>query len=145
MPHSPPGLAKVLVTALRSLPRFLFPRGCPACPLAQAVPAAAGWADQPLPRAPGAGAVTALPGSCDRRTAAGMRDFAILTLLARPGLRAGEGAAVTLEDTGWHHGEMAVRGKGGTPGAVAPAPPTSARPPSPVCATVRDPPAGPCS
>ena len=107
------GSAKVLVTALRSLLRFLFLQGYTTCPLAQAVPAATGWADQSLPRALGAGAVTALLNSCDRHTVAGMRDFAILTLLARLGLRAGEVAALTLEDIDWHHGEMVVRGKGG--------------------------------
>ena len=107
------GSAKVLVTALRSLLRFLFLQGYTTCPLAQAVPTAAGWADQSLPRALGAGAVTALLNSCDRHTVAGMRDFAILTLLARLGLRAGEVAALTLEDIDWHHGEMVVRGKGG--------------------------------
>jgi integrase/recombinase XerD len=107
------GSAKVLVTALRSLLRFLFLQGCTTCPLAQAVPTATGWADQSLPRALGAGAVTALLGSCDRHTVVGMRDFAILTVLARLGLRAGEVAALTLEDVDWHHGEMTVRGKGG--------------------------------
>ena len=64
-------------------------------------------------RALGADAVTGLLNSCDRHTVAGMRDFAILTLLARLGLRAGEVAALTLEDIDWHHGEMVVRGKGG--------------------------------
>ena len=107
------GSAKVLVTALRSLLRFLFLQGYTTCPLAQAVPTATGWADQSLPRALGADAVTALLNSCDRHTVAGMRDFAILTLLARLGLRAGEVAALTLEDIDWHHGEMVVRGKGG--------------------------------
>jgi len=103
------GSAKVLVTALRSLLRFLFLQGYTTCPLAQAVPTATGWADQSLPRALGADAVTALLNSCDRHTVAGMRDFAILTLLARLGLRAGEVAALTLEDIDWHHGEMVVR------------------------------------
>ena len=107
------GSAKVLVTALRSLLRFLFLQGYTTCPLAQAVPTATGWADQSLPRALGADAVTALLKSCDRHTVVGMRDFAILTLLARLGLRAGEVAALTLEDIDWHHGEMVVRGKGG--------------------------------
>ena len=52
------GSAKVLVTALRSLLRFLFLQGYTTCPLAQAVPTATGWADQSLPRALGADAVT---------------------------------------------------------------------------------------
>jgi integrase/recombinase XerD len=107
------GSAKTLVTALRSLLRFLFLQGCTPCPLAQAVPTATGWADQRLPRPLGAEAVPALLASCDRHTLAGARDFAILTVLRRLGLRAGEVAALQLGDIDWRHGEIAVRGKGG--------------------------------
>ena len=53
-----------------------------------------------------------LPG-CDRGAAVGRRDVAILTLLARLGLRGGEVAALTLDDIDWHQGEIVVRGKGG--------------------------------
>jgi integrase/recombinase XerD len=108
------GSAKMLVTALRSLLRFLFLQGYLPCPLAQAVPAATGWADQRLPRPLGAEAVPALLASCDRHTLAGARDFAILTVLRRLGLRAGEVAALQLGDIDWRHGEIAVRGKGGS-------------------------------
>jgi site-specific recombinase XerC len=107
------GSAKVTVTALRSLLRFLFLQGYTPCPLAQAVPTATGWADQSLPRALSAKALAELLESCDRHTVVGTRDFAMLTLLARLGLRAGEVAALTLDDIDWHHGEMVVRGKGG--------------------------------
>jgi len=72
-----------------------------------------GWADQRLPRPLGAAAVPALLASCDRHTLAGARDFAILTVLRRLGLRAGEVAALQLGDIDWRHGEIAVRGKGG--------------------------------
>ena len=71
------GSAKTLVTALRSLLRFLYLEGCTPCPLAQAVPAATGWADSGAAAA-GAEAVAALLASCDRHTLAGARDFAIL-------------------------------------------------------------------
>jgi integrase/recombinase XerD len=108
------GSAKVLVTALRPLLRFLFLEGCTPCPLAQAVPAATGWADQRLPRPLGAEAVPALLASCDRHTLAGARDFAILTVLHRLGLRAGEVAALQLGSIDWRRGEIAVRGKGGS-------------------------------
>jgi len=108
------GSAKALVTALRSLLRFLFLQGCTPCPLAQAVPAATGWADQRLPRPLGAQAVSALLASCDRHTLAGARDFAILTMLHRLGLRAGEVAALQLGSIDWRHGEIAVCGKGGS-------------------------------
>lgn len=107
------GSAKVLVTALRSLLRFLFLQGYTSCPLAQAVPTATGWADQGLPRGLDADAVAALLASCDRHSVVGMRDFAILTVLRRLGLRAGEVAALGLDDVDWRHGEMVVRGKGG--------------------------------
>lgn len=107
------GSAKVMVTALRSLLRFLFLEGYTPCPLAQAVPTATGWADQSLPRALGAEAVAALLAGCDRNTLVGKRDFAILTVLRRLGLRAGEVAALELDGIDWRHGEMAVHGKGG--------------------------------
>jgi integrase len=50
--------------------------------------------------------------SCDRRTLVGQRDHAVLVLLARLGLRAGEVAALTLDDVDWHRGELAIHGKG---------------------------------
>ena len=107
------GSAKVLVTALRSLLRFLFLQGYTSCPLAGAVPAATGWEGQSLPRGLGAESVAALLASCDRHTVVGVRDFAILTVLGRLGLRASEVAALELDDLDWRHGEMVVRGKGG--------------------------------
>ena len=90
------GSAKVLVTALRSLLRFLFLQGYTSCPLAGAVPTATGWEGQSLPRGLGAEAVAALLDSCDRHSVVGVRDFAILTVLRRLGLRAGEVAALEL-------------------------------------------------
>jgi site-specific recombinase XerD len=56
--------------------------------------------------------VAALLAGCDRARATGCRDFAILTVLVRLGLRAGEVAALALEDVDWRHGELTVRGKG---------------------------------
>ena len=50
--------------------------------------------------------------SCDRRRGVGRRDHTILMLLARLGLRAGEVAALTLDDIDWRHGEVTIRGKG---------------------------------
>ena len=108
------GSAKTLVTALRSLLRFLFLQGCTPCPLAQAVPTATGWADQRLPRPLAAEAVPVLLASCDRDMLTGARDFAILTMLHRLGLRAGEVAALQLGSIDWRHGEITVSGKGGS-------------------------------
>jgi integrase/recombinase XerD len=104
--------AKVTVTGMRSLLRFLYLDGQITVPLAGAVPSAAGWQLAALPRAVSTADLTRLMDSCDRRSAAGRRDFAILVLLARLGLRAGEVAALELGDISWRQGEITVRGKG---------------------------------
>jgi integrase/recombinase XerD len=107
------GSAKVLVTALRSLLRFLSLEGYTLRPLAGAVPAASGMGGGFLPRALTAEVVAALLSGCDPSTGVNRRrDFAILTVLSRLGLRAGEVAGLQLEDIDWHHGELVVRGKG---------------------------------
>ena len=105
--------AKNRVTGLRSLLRFLRLEGLIATDLAAALPPVAGWRDTRLP-SPSAGIdVAALVESCDRSQPVGLRDFAILLLLARLGLRSGEVAGLTLEDLDWRAGELLVRGKGG--------------------------------
>ena len=109
----PVASAKVLVVGLRSLLRFLFLAGHTRQQLAWAVPTPAGFAGGSLPRALEPGAVAVLLAGCDRGTAVGRRDFAILMLLARLGLRGGEAAALALDDIDWHRGEIMVRGKGG--------------------------------
>jgi integrase/recombinase XerD len=106
------GTAKLTVTALRSLLGYLHVVGEIAGPLAWAVPAVASWRLAGLPAALEPGQVAALLASCDRGTGVGLRDFAMLTLLARLGLRAGEVAALTLDDISWRAGEITVRGKG---------------------------------
>jgi len=106
------GSAANAVTALRSLLRFLSLEGPLMGGLADAVPAVSvpkGF----LPRALSSEAVTALLDSCDISSAVGKRDLAVLTLLARLGLRRGEVAGVDLDDLDWCHGELVVRGKGG--------------------------------
>jgi integrase/recombinase XerD len=108
-----PGSAKNLVTSLRSLLRFCYLQGHTARQLAPAVPAAAGWRGGALPRGMEAGQVSRLLHSCDQRTVMGRRDYAILVLLSRLGLRVGEVAALTLDDVDWRHGEIVIRGKGG--------------------------------
>jgi integrase/recombinase XerD len=77
------------------------------------VPSIAGWELTGLPRAISAADVGRLLGSCDRGRPAGRRDFAILTVLARLGLRAGEVAALRLGDIDWRAGELTVHGKAG--------------------------------
>lgn len=107
-----PRSVKRLVTALRSLLGFLHVEGMVAVPLATAIPMLTARSPGPVPDGMTVEQVTALLASCDRDTATGRRDAAILTVLARLGLRAGEVAALTLEDIDWRRGELTVRGKG---------------------------------
>ena len=79
--------AKLLVSALRSLLGFWHVQGLIGRPLAGAVPSVAGWRLTGLPRALEAEQVRALLDSCDHSTVAGVRDFAILTMLVRLGMR----------------------------------------------------------
>jgi integrase/recombinase XerD len=111
-PGKPKGSAKLTVTALRSMLRFLHVEGLISEQLGQTVPAVASWRLAGLPRTLGPGQVAALLASCDQDTAVGRRDFAMLTLLARLGLRSGEVAALSLDDIVWRAGEITVRGKG---------------------------------
>jgi integrase/recombinase XerD len=104
--------AKLLVSALRSLLRFWHVQGLIGRPLAGAVPSVAGWRLVGLPRALSAEQVRALLDSCDRSSVAGMRDFAILTMVVRLGMRRGEIANLRLDDIDWRAGEIVVRGKG---------------------------------
>jgi integrase/recombinase XerD len=104
--------AQLTVVALRALLRFLHLDGVLERSLAGAVPSVAGWRLSGLPKRLDPGQVEALLGSCDRSTVIGLRDFAILTLLSRLGLRAGEVAALSLEAIDWRAGELIVRGKG---------------------------------
>ncbi len=106
--------AKTLTSGLRALLRFLHLTGRVPVPLAQAVPSAAGWRLSSLPRALEAEQVERLLSSCDRSTAVGRRDHAILVLLARLGLRACEVARLCLDDINWREGEVTIRGKGST-------------------------------
>lgn len=103
-----------LATGLRSFLGFALLEGAIVVPLAGAVPSAARWSGAALPRGLAPGQVAALLASCDRRRAIGRRDYAILVLLARLGLRAAEVAALRLDDIHWRAGEIVVRGKGHT-------------------------------
>jgi len=106
------GSAKCMVTRLRALLRFLHVDGEVEQDLAGAVPSVASWRLASLVKSLDARSVQRLLASCDRRTRVGRRDFAIVTLLSRLGLRAGELAALQLQDVDWRAGELLVRGKG---------------------------------
>src|SRR5437867_2611386 len=104
--------AKLTVGALRSFLRFLHVEGAITQPLAAAVPSVAGWRLAGLPKSVEPAHVRSLLASCNCRTRAGCRDFAILTTLARLGLRASEVASLRLDDIDWRVGEIIVHGKG---------------------------------
>lgn len=109
-----PGHAGCVAGALRSLVRFLHADGRIPASLVGAVPSIAGWRGASLPQALTPAAVRRMLCSCDRRTRIGRRDFAVLTLLIRLGLRAGEVAGLELDALDWRQGELVVHGKGKT-------------------------------
>jgi integrase/recombinase XerD len=102
---------KATVAWLRSLLRFLHLRGETAQDLSSCVPAVAGWRLAALPKALETAQIERLLTSFDR-SPIGLRDAAIIRLLLRLGLRAGEVASLTLDDVDWSSGEITVRGKG---------------------------------
>jgi integrase/recombinase XerD len=104
--------AQLMTTAFRSFFRFLFQNGNLESDLATSVPTVADWRLATVPKYLTRDEVSRALGSCDRQTATGRRDYAILLLLARLGLRAGEIVALQLDDIGWRAGEILVRGKG---------------------------------
>ncbi len=105
--------AKLLTSALRSFLQYVRYRGKTKLDLAAAVPAVANWSMSSIPRAISAEQVQQLLASIDRRTAMGCRDYAILLLLARLGLRSGEVASLDLDNIDWKAGQLSVRGKSG--------------------------------
>jgi integrase len=106
------GSAKLIVCALRSLLGWLHVTGQVPVSLAAAAPSVAGWRLSGLPKGLEPAELRRLLASCDRRTATGRRDFAVMLLLARMGLRAGEVAGLGLDDIDWRRGELVIVGKG---------------------------------
>jgi site-specific recombinase XerD len=104
--------AQLMTTAFRSFFRFLFQKGELQADLAAAVPTVANWRLSTVPKYLSSEEVKRVLKACDRRTASGRRDYAILLLLARLGLRAGEVVTLQLDDLNWRAGEILVRGKG---------------------------------
>jgi integrase/recombinase XerD len=104
--------ARQVVSALRCLMRYVRLEGLTGLALDDAVLSVAGW-NPSLPRGISPAALRALLGSCDRRRPIGRRDYAILMLLCRLGLRGGEVVGLTLDDIDWRAGEIVVAGKGG--------------------------------
>jgi site-specific recombinase XerC len=104
--------AQLMTTAFRSFFRFLFQKGELQADLAASVPRVADWRLAAVPKFLAPKEVKRVLKACDRGTAVGRRDYTILLLLARLGLRAAEVVALQLEDINWRAGEMLIRGKG---------------------------------
>lgn len=107
-----PKRAQYVGTALRSFFRFLFVRGETETDLSRAVPTVRQWRLASMPRHLPADEVELVLRGCDRSTATGRRDHAVLLLLARLGLRASEIVKLELGDVRWREAEIVIRGKG---------------------------------
>lgn len=105
------GSAKGRVAEMRSLLRFLYLTGRTEHALAASVPPVAGWHDKGVPLGAKALDVARLLAACDPATLTGVRDLAVLTMVARLGLRSVEVARLELDDIDWRAGDFAVRGK----------------------------------
>ena len=102
----------LLVTALRSFLRHLLQSGLIQTDLAVCVPAVATWSLSEVPKYLSPEQVQKVLDGCDRNRAGGKRNYAILLLLARLGLRASEVVALTLDDLDWETGLITLHGKG---------------------------------
>jgi integrase/recombinase XerD len=107
-----PKQSKLMTTALRSFLQYARYRGLISIDLRSSVPTVANWSMASLPRALSSEEVQQLLSRCDRHTAVGRRNWAILLLLARLGLRAGEVVGLRLEDLDWEAGELCIRSSG---------------------------------
>lgn len=104
---------KLMTTVLRSFFQFLRYREYIDLDLAATVPAVASWTMTTIPKALPSDQLERLLKACTRESATGRRDYAIILLMARLGLRPGEVAFLTLDDIDWELGCITVRGKGG--------------------------------
>jgi site-specific recombinase XerD len=106
--------AKQAVNALRSCCRYLFIAGLTERDLSGAVPGVAGWSSPSVPRGIDHVIVDRLLSSFDATTVTGRRDYAMVQLACRLGLRSSEVTSLCLDDIDWFHGELLIRGKGQT-------------------------------
>ena len=107
-----PKRSKVMTTALRSFLQYARYLGLIRIDLSSGIPTVASWTMAELPRALSSDEVEQLLFHCDRQTAVGRRNWAVLLLLARLGLRAGEVVGLTFEDLDWEAGELCIRASG---------------------------------
>lgn len=112
IPARSPASAQLHASTLRSLFRFLWQTAQTDVDLTAAIPPVRRWRLVDVPKYLTPDAAQRVLDACDRSSAVGRRDYAILLLLARLGLRGGEIVRVELDDIDWHAGELLVRGKG---------------------------------
>ncbi len=114
-----PPAVKCVANALRSFLRFCEFRGEVPAGLAVSVPAVATWTTTPpIPKGIAAEHAQRAIDSCNRSTSVGLRDRAVLLLLARIGLRACEVIRLTLDDIDWDQAQLRIHGKGGRQGLL---------------------------
>lgn len=107
-----PETGKVMCWSLRAFLRYLHHQGLNPRSLTGCVPSIRRWKLASLPTYLPAAQVQKSLDGCDRTTAIGRRDYAVLMMLAKLGLRAAEVATLNLDDVDWRAGEMLVRAKG---------------------------------
>jgi integrase/recombinase XerD len=105
--------SQAMTTALRSFLRFAQYHGDVAPDLAACVPTVANWSCSTVPKGIPKRDVERVLATCNRKSVSGRRDYAVLMLLTRLGLRAGEIANLTLDDIDWDAGCITLRGKAG--------------------------------
>ena len=108
-----PGTTQNTASMLRTFLTWLYSEGLTATPLAGTVPGAYRRRRIRMPALVTGAEAAALLAACDRATGQGLRDYAIVVILTRMGLRAREIAALTLEDVDWRSGIVEISGKGG--------------------------------
>ncbi len=106
--------AKNMCWTLRTFCRYLLHQGYTTYNLSNAVPSIRTWSLTALPEYLTLNQITQVLNSCDKKSALGLRDYAIIMLLSRLGLRANEIALLVLEDINWHAGSLNIHGKGRT-------------------------------
>jgi integrase len=107
------GAGQHLACALRAFLRYCHVRGLAGADVSAAALGVTGRRTTMLPRGLEPGTIEALLAACDRDEPAGRRDYAVIVLLARLGLRGGEAARLRLDDINWRAGQIGIRGKGG--------------------------------
>ncbi len=107
-----PSSAKNLCWTLRSFFRYLLHQGHTTCDLSSVVPSIRSWRMTALPKRLSIEQIQTVLDCCNKCSAIGLRDYAVLVLLSRLGLRANEVTLLMLDDIDWHSGRLVVRGKG---------------------------------